>query len=131
MPSYSRRSLANLQTCHPSLRKIFKEVIKNYDCTIIQGHRSLEEQDELYRTGKSKLRKGKHNYIPSLAVDVCPYPIDWRDKIRFYHFVGYVKGVADQLGIKIRCGADWDGDNNFKDQTFHDLPHFELLEEEK
>jgi peptidoglycan L-alanyl-D-glutamate endopeptidase CwlK len=130
MPKYSKRSLNNLATCHPSLRKLFKEVIKNYDCTIIQGHRSLEEQEELYRTGKSKLRKGKHNDIPSNAVDVCPWPIDWSDKIRFYHFAGYVKGMADQMGIKIRCGADWDGDNDFKDQTFNDLPHFELLEED-
>ena len=67
-----------------------------------------------------------HNNKPSLAIDVAPYPIDWDDKISFYHFVGYVKGTADQLGIKIRCGADWNCNNNLHDQTFFDLTHFEL-----
>ena len=63
-----------------------------------------------------------------MAVDVCPYPIDWNNKERFYHFAGYVKGIADSMGIKIRWGGDWDGDTVFDDQSFHDLPHFELLE---
>ena len=65
-----------------------------------------------------------------MAVDVVPYPIDWKDRARFYHFVGFVRGIASQKGIKIRTGADWDGDHLFNDQTFHDLPHFELLEVE-
>lgn len=128
MPKYSNRSLERLETCHPDLQKVFKEVIKKYDCTILEGHRSNERQDELFRQGKSKVKAGgsKHNHSPSLAVDAAPCPIDWSDYKRFYHFVGYVKGVADQLGINLRCGADWDGDNSFKDQTFHDLPHFEI-----
>ena len=36
-------------------------------------------------------------------------------------------GVAAVMGIPIRCGADWDGDHNLRDQTFNDLPHIELL----
>jgi len=128
MPKFSIKSETKLNSCHPDLIKIFNEVIKNYDCTIIEGYRSNTRQEELFDQGKSKLKAGqsKHNKVPSMAVDVVPYPIDWNDKIRFYHFVGYVKGVADQLNIKIRCGADWDGDNDLKDQTFFDLPHFEL-----
>jgi hypothetical protein len=31
------------------------------------------------------------------------------------------------MGIESRMGADWDGDFDTKDQTFHDLPHFELV----
>jgi len=65
----------------------------------------------------------------SLAVDVVPYPINWNDLPRFYMFVGYVKRIADELGITIRCGADWDMDGWSKDQKFHDLPHFELVED--
>ena len=34
--------------------------------------------------------------------------------------------VANRLGLKVRWGGDWDGDFEFKDQNFHDLPHFEL-----
>lgn len=128
MPQFSNRSAERLATCHADLQRLFNEVIKKYDCTILEGHRSNERQEELYYQGKSKLRAGfsKHNETPSIAVDVAPYPINWNDRNRFYHFVGYVKGVADQLGISIRCGADWDGDNDLRDQTFFDLPHFEL-----
>jgi len=129
MSHFGKRSLKNLSEAHDDLQRLFKEVVANYDCSVIEGRRGQEEQDTLYHAKKSKLRypQSKHNTSPSLAVDVIPYPVDWNDKIRFYHFVGYVKGVADKLGIKIRCGADWDGDNTFKDQTFHDLPHFELI----
>ena len=129
MPKFSNRSKNNLITCHPKLQELFHTIIKNYDCTIIEGHRSNDRQDELFHQGKSKLKSGqsKHNNNPSLAVDAIPYPIDWNDKIKFYHFVGYVKATADQLNIKIMCCADWDNDNDLKDQTFFDLPHFELI----
>ena len=73
----------------------------------------------------------KHNSFPSLAVDVAPYPINWSDKERFYFFAGYVKATADQMKIKIRWGGDWDGDTKVRDQTFMDLPHYELIETEE
>lgn len=68
-----------------------------------------------------------HNKTPSLAVDVAPWPIDWNDKNRFYHFAGRVQGIAQMFNIKIRWGGDWDSDNDLKDQNFYDLPHFELV----
>ena len=129
MPKFSKKSNATLEGCHPDLQKLFQEVIKNFDCTILQGHRSKKLQDEYYRTGKSKVEypNSKHNSLPSMAADVAPYPINWNDKERFYYFAGYVKGLADQMDIKIRWGGDWDGDTKVNDQTFMDLPHFELL----
>ena len=128
MPHFSQTSQNNLSACHKKLQQLFNEVIKHYDCSIITGYRSNEEQDELYNQGKSQCKGGqsKHNRTPSLAVDVAPYPIDWDDTKRFYHFVGFVKGIASQLGIKLRTGADWDDDNDLNDQTFYDLVHFEL-----
>ena len=41
-------------------------------------------------------------------------------------FGGLVTGLAKQKGIPLRWGGDWDGDNNFKDNRFDDLVHFEL-----
>lgn len=129
MPQLSEKSKERLEQCHPDLQKLFNKVIENYDCTIICGHRSAEDQEEAFRTGKSKVHfpESKHNKYPSLAADVVPYPIDWNDLTRFYHFGGYVKAMAESIGIKIRWGGDWDGDFDFKDQNFHDLPHFELI----
>ncbi len=128
MPKFGSRSRSKLETCHEDLQKVFNEVIKHFDCSILEGTRPKEVQDEYYRTGKSKVKypNSKHNSNPSRAVDVAPYPIDWNDKERFYFFAGYVKGVASQMGIELRWGGDWDSDNELHDQTFMDLPHFEL-----
>lgn len=127
MPKFSQKSLSNLSTCHPDLQKLFNEVIKYFDCTIIEGYRSEEDQFKAFKDGRSKIISGgKHNNSPSLAVDVAPFPIDWQDKERFYYFAGFVKGIATSLGIKIRWGGDWNENNNLKDQSFFDLPHFEL-----
>jgi len=127
--AFGKRSRQNLDEAHPYLQEIFNEVIKIIDCAVIEGHRDREEQNKLYDIGQSKLRwpRSKHNTSPSLAVDVIPYPVDWNDWDRFYFLAGIVKGVAFKLGYKIRWGGDWDSDNHFDDQSFHDLPHFELV----
>lgn len=128
MPQFGKDSLARLSTCHPDLQKLFNEVIKHYDCTVIEGHRSDEDQLKAFNAGKSKIKSGgMHNKTPSLAVDVAPWPVDWNDKNRFYHFAGRVQGIAQMLNIEIRWGGDWDSDNDLKDQNFYDLPHFELV----
>ena len=131
MPQFSEASFERLKTCHPDLQKVFLKVIEHYDCTVTCGHRPKDEQDEAVRTGKSKLAwpYSKHNSLPSKAVDCVPFPVDWSDTSRFYHFAGFVLAVAQGLGVKIRWGGDWDGNLNFRDEKFKDLPHFELVEE--
>jgi len=128
MGQFSQQSQKRLDTCHPLLQMIFYDIVRTFDCSIIDGHRPMHRQNQLYREGKSKLiyPNSKHNQFPSLAVDVAPYPIDWADIRRFYYFGGYVLGVVRSIGIKIRWGGDWDGDRQVKDQEFNDLIHFEL-----
>lgn len=128
MPSYSIRSRNNLYTCCLKLQKIFLEVIREYDCTILEGHRNKRAQSNAFKNGKSHLKypKSKHNKFPSDAIDATPYPIDWNDIKRFYHFAGYVKGIAHSLGLEIIWGGDWDNDYSFKDQAFNDLVHYEV-----
>lgn len=128
MPRFGRRSRKNLETCHEDLQELFNEVIKYFDCTVIQGHRGKEEQNKYFDEGKSKVKypHGRHNASPSNAVDVVPYPIDWDDTDRMYYFAGYVKGIAASLGIPIRWGGDWNDNTEVKDTNFKDLPHFEL-----
>jgi len=133
MPRFSKRSLGRLETCDERLQKIFKEVVKGFDCTIIEGHRSKERQNKAFDEGKSKLRypKGNHNKVPSAAVDVAPYPIDWSDRERFHYFAGYVLGIAKMMGHTIRFGGDWNMDTQVKDNNFDDLVHFELRDGKK
>ena len=128
MPRFSSKSKSKLDTCDKRLVKLFKEVVKKYDCTIIEGYRGKERQNEAYRKGNSKVKypNGKHNQNPSIAVDVAPYPIDWTDRDRFHYFGGFVLGTARQMGLDVIWGGDWDNDTKTKDNSFDDLVHFEL-----
>ena len=130
MAKYSKHSKKQLKTCHEDLQKLFNEVIKHWDCTVIEGTRDEETQNEYFRTRRSKKQwpNSKHNSTPSKAVDVAPCPIDWEDLQRFYAFSGFVIGIATSMGITLRWGGDWDSDRDFKDQNFNDLPHFELVD---
>ena len=136
MPKFGTRSTKNLEECHPDLQAVFQEVIKHFDCAVIEGYRGKEEQEEAFRTGRSKARFGqsKHNQIPSMAADVMPHPIDWSDLNRMRYFAGYVVGIASYMKEKgiidhsVRWGGDWDKDTEVKDNRFQDLPHFELYQ---
>lgn len=128
MPRFSNRSKSRLNTCDKRLVELFNEVVKGFDCTIIEGHRGKEKQNAAYNSGHSKVKypNGKHNKTPSVAVDVAPYPIDWKDRDRFHYFGGYVLGIAAKMGLRIRWGGDWDMDTQTKDNKFDDLVHFEI-----
>lgn len=129
MPRFSRTSIEALKTLDMRLQLVMNAAIKHVDFTILEGHRGKAEQDQAYRTGKSKVRwpNGKHNQFPSLAVDIAPYPIDWADTERFVYFAGFIMGAAAMLGVQLRWGGDWDRDTEVEDETFRDLGHFELM----
>lgn len=129
MPKFSKRSLERLKTCHPELQKLFLEIVESFDCTILEGHRNKEKQDKAFADGKStkKFPCSQHNRLPSRAVDVAPYPIEWDNLERFYYFAGFVRGTAYKQGITIRWGGDWDSDTKVHDQKLMDLPHYEVI----
>ena len=128
MPRFGKRSRDRLSTCDKDLQMLFKEVIRYVDCSILEGHREKDRQNSLYEEGKTKVKypRGRHNASPSRAVDVVPYPIDWEDRERMTLFAGFVLGIANQMGINIRWGGDWDQDFEVQDNMFDDFPHFEL-----
>ena len=125
MPLYSPESLKQLATVHPDLQRVFNTVIKFFDCKVLEGVRTLERQKELVSKGLSKTLESKH--LIGEAVDAVPYPVDWEDRERMVYFAGMVMGVAEILGVKLRWGNDWNRDTKTKDNTFDDLPHFELV----
>ena len=140
MPSYSQSSQKRLESCHIDIQTIFNEVIKTVDHSIFCGHRNKQEQTKAFEANLSQVQypNSRHNSIPSMAIDAGPYfpelkNTDWKDHKAFAFFAGYVKCTAFRLfnegKIKhsIRWGGDWDSDGRTLDQTFNDLPHFELV----
>ena len=128
MPRYSKKSKERLSSCDKRLQDVFHEVIKYVDCSILEGHRSKERQNKLYDEGRTKVKypNGRHNSSPSKAVDVTPYPVDWKDRERQTLFAGFVLGIARGMGIRLRWGGDWDMDLQVMDNRFDDFPHFEV-----
>tara|TARA_R110002167_G_scaffold148194_4_gene341098 strand:+ start:521 stop:910 length:390 start_codon:yes stop_codon:yes gene_type:complete len=128
MPKFGKKSKENLSTCHEDLQKVFNEVIKHVDCSVLEGHRDEKRQEKLFSEGKTKVHypMGRHNTKPSRAVDVVPYPVDWKARERFHLFSGYVIGMARGMGISLRWGGDWNMNFNVNDNKFDDFPHFEL-----
>ena len=137
---FGKSSSEKLATCDIRLQRIMQRALSFgiMDFSIIEGYRSIEEQQDKFKQGLSEIdgisKKGKHNYSPSLAVDIMPYPtgingVDvWKDKQRFCVLAGIVLSSAKLEGVKIRWGGDWDGDGNNADSNFSDLPHFEILD---
>ena len=124
MRRFSQKSLDRLEGVDQQLRALAFKALEVQDLTILEGVRSMEKQKQLFREGKSKTLDSKH--LSGKAIDIAPYPIDWNDRERFYYLAGIIKGIANELGINVRWGGDWDSDNDFKDQTFDDLVHFEV-----
>jgi peptidoglycan L-alanyl-D-glutamate endopeptidase CwlK len=140
MPTFSKRSAANLAECHPDLRTLFAEVVLTHDCSVICGERGKAEQDVAFVQKKSKLRwpKSNHNVDgvkrkTSHAADVVPYPLDWKNIASFVTFAAHVMATAKALKAAgrmryaVRSGGDWDGDGEWKDEKFLDFPHYELV----
>tara|TARA_R100000808_G_scaffold24134_1_gene54837 strand:- start:1093 stop:1485 length:393 start_codon:yes stop_codon:yes gene_type:complete len=125
---FGKSSKRRLATCHPDLQKVFNEVIKYVDCSVLEGHRDERKQNQYFSEGKSKVKypMGRHNTNPSRAVDVTPYPVNWKDRERQTLFAGFVLGIAKSMGINLRWGGDWDQDFQVNDNRFDDFPHFEL-----
>lgn len=136
MAKYSIKSIDRLSKVDHRLINLFSRVIKYYDHVILTGHRTEAEQNAKFAKGLTKVKwpNSKHNLVPSRAIDAAPYPIPdkWgeenvKELVKFYEFAAIVRYEAAREGLKIRWGGDWDMDKDYKDNTFDDLVHFELV----
>jgi peptidoglycan L-alanyl-D-glutamate endopeptidase CwlK len=128
MPSFGQRSLERLNTCHRDLQTIAHEVIKTHDFMVIYGFRNEQEQQDAFerRTSPYQWPDSKHNRMPSIAIDVAPYPIDWDDEARFIELANMWLLTAKRLDILCRWGGDWNMDGIHKRRE-NDLGHFEMV----
>lgn len=126
MPVFGAKSKANLANCHPLLRTLANEAIKEIDFKVLDSTRGRDAQERAFAAGNSKAHFGQsaHNYVPAIAYDLFPAPYDWNNKQAFIELYHIIMPIAKRLKIPIRSGLDWNMDGNFKDGW--DAPHYEL-----
>lgn len=128
MPKFSARSLKARAELHPTLQTLVDEAIKEIDFVILDAQRGRAEQEKAFKGGFSKARFGQsaHNYIPAVALDIVPYPIDFNNIEGFKAIAKTFMKIAKAKKLPVRWGGDWDMDGDWKDEKFLDWGHFEL-----
>ena len=129
--NFGKRSTLRLNTVTFKLQQVVRDAmdLQVMDFTVLCGIRTIEEQKELFKQGRTRTMNSRHlgNRLgKSEAVDIAPYPINWNDIHAFHRLAGVIQACAARRGLNIRWGGDWDGDNDTHDQSFIDLPHFEI-----
>jgi peptidoglycan L-alanyl-D-glutamate endopeptidase CwlK len=142
MYTFGERSKLNLSYCHPDLIKIHLEAIKRsrIDYGISHGHRTPEQQFELYKKGRESVgevwqvvnkkevvtncdgyhKKSKHNQYPSIATDIYIYvkgkpELTFDEKHLIYvisHLITTAQYLYENGEIEhvLRWGGNWDVD---------------------
>lgn len=132
MRKWGPKSKKVYEELHPILQYYLDRVLHEVaDISLTCGHRTQKEQNEAFDNNFSKLRwpHGKHNQLPSIAVDLQPYPMP-ENNFKLAQGLGYIVGRMIQMaaadGIELRWGGDWDRDGDVTDQNFDDLFHVEI-----
>lgn len=114
----SKASLDKLASIKEPLRQVCMKAFETmpFDIQVLEGIRTVERQKELVAKGASKTMNSRH--LTGDAVDLAPYPIDWKDLGRFKTMSEHMYAAANELGIKIKWGGEFNG--------FYDGPHFQL-----
>jgi peptidoglycan L-alanyl-D-glutamate endopeptidase CwlK len=120
--------MRNRKELHPMLKLVVDEVIKTVDFSILDGSRGRAEQERAFRAGHSKVHFGDsaHNWSPSIAMDLTPYPLDYDNLASFRRLAKAIMAAGKLHAVPLRWGADWDMDGDWKDERFLDWGHFEL-----
>lgn len=106
--------------------------ISEVDFSVLEGLRTVERQRELYAQGRTTPGKivtwtMKSKHIDGKAVDLVPYPLDWNNLAKFDLIAEAMKAAANELGVNIRWGADWNQNGKPREKGETDSPHFEVV----
>jgi len=133
-----KTSRARLKGVHPQLVRVVERAIEltQVDFLVLEGVRTPQRQRELYAQGRTKpgpkvtWTLTSNHFVKAdgfgHAVDLCPWPVDWTDLKKFDAISRAMFAAADELGVKIRWGADWDLNGKPRERGESDSPHFEL-----
>lgn len=122
----SKTGVTRLSQCCKEIQDIINEVLWYRDISITCGYRSNEEQEEMCKKGTSKAHAGQsaHNFKPSLAIDIVPYPIpmknnEWdNDSKEWEELADLMFDIAKSKGVSLEWGGNW--------KSLRDCPHYEI-----
>ena len=120
-------SKTRLRSVDPKLQEVCLKAFETmpFDIVVLEGIRTSERQAELFKQGASKTMNSKH--LTGKAIDLAPYPVDWKDIERFTIMAEHVLAAADELGVKVRWGGTWSNSAKDPKAKFFDGPHVELV----
>ena len=156
--SLGNKSKLQYDTLHPDLQLIVDAALEYcvVDFSINEGHRPVKKQLEYFKKGREFKNgrwevvnkkaiitnvdghyiKGKHNYLPSLALDFKAYvpekpELTW-DSVHLTYIGATMVMIAEvlfkdgEIEHKLRWGGNWDKDGDLADNKLYDRPHVEL-----
>lgn len=128
---FSRTSEDRLKNLHPDLVRVIRRAMswQIIDFTVVETLRTPEQQAKNLKKGVSKTMKSLH--LPDTtgkarAIDVAPYPINWKDTGKFKMLAGIILAASREEDVHLRWGGSWDGTMRSSSNRFNDYPHFEL-----
>ena len=147
--TFAKSSEERLKTVHPDIRKVVYTVktIADIDFDVSCGHRSVEEQQNLYKIGRTVnpergiitncdgiKNRSKHNDYPSNAVDLYIYAGNKNhyDKIHLAYIAGIFRAVWVMLKQQGAIKSEFIWGGNFNENAYlnekadFDFPHFEI-----
>src|SRR5207248_654307 len=103
-----------LAQVHPSLIKLAVAVSTHTDVQVVQGVRSLRDEELAIGEGRSLVRdpcNSKHvlcsTRTQAHALDLAPWPVKWSDIPRFVSLATLVLSTASNLGLQVTWGGTW------------------------
>jgi peptidoglycan L-alanyl-D-glutamate endopeptidase CwlK len=141
MPELEALSNERLKGVNPKLVDVVKQAAtaSPFPIRVTEGLRSAARQNQLYAQGRTKpgkivtwTRNSKHMMQSDgtgHAVDLAPLidgAIPWSDKTRFRLISDLMQAAAEDVGITVRWGADWNRNGVPWQRGEYDGPHFEI-----
>lgn len=126
----SSRSESNLNGVDERLVKVIHRAleISSADFAVIEGKRTMKQQEENVRKGVSKTMASRH--LTGHAVDILPSAIkpgmNW-DLKYFEPVLDAIARAGEEMGVPLRFGINWKNDPSLPIETkFIDAPHVEI-----
>jgi peptidoglycan L-alanyl-D-glutamate endopeptidase CwlK len=130
----SDRSLERAKDVNPKLINLILLAIRrtpiDFGVAWMGGKRTAEEQNQLFKEGYSQCdgyeKLSKHQSGDAIDLNIFVGSKLVENKEMLCVVAGVMFSCANELGIKIIWGRDWNNNGDIRDNKFNDQYHFEI-----